>query len=251
MASIKPKKLSCKIAYNFAAYRQENLPQGDMKWAMGMNDHGGYALGTDGTLHRFGSWGYTPPKSVNIIQAVATTGRVCSLDTDGGLSCSGYTKDDTMPPKPVGGWTQFAMSTGICAIQATDKRIKCWGSWGHGTKCSGDCPQLVSATWCSGPCPATPDLGPAVSVHGGYGDAYCAVMEDQTVKCWRQHQSKGAQLAAGAAAVGKVKLLRMDLHNSPCVVTLTNEIKCWDQTFESVGFKIPNDVSYEGSCAQA
>jgi alpha-tubulin suppressor-like RCC1 family protein len=180
---------------------------------------------------------------------------VCSVNAAGALFCWGrnfegqlgvVTTDPWSPtPQPVNlGGPAKAVSLGgyhTCALLGDDT-VKCWGDSGHGQAGTGQLPHPADVT-----SPTTVNLGLGRTAKAiATGDYHsCAILDDDTVKCWGKNDS--GQLGTGdfieaytpSAPVsfdngdGTFTELKAKALITPalatCALTLNDQVFCWGE----------------------
>lgn len=200
----------------------------------GQNSYGQLGNGNTGS-------GNTPIPVTGLTNVVAmTTGSIhtCALLVDTTVKCWGYNTSGELGdgsngynPLPVsvgGGLTNVvsisASSSKTCALIG-DGSVKCWGDGSYGQMGDG------SASWGARRLPVSVSgLSGVRSISSGYLQT-CAVLADNTVKCWgggADPYAYSVNILSPLTITGVSNVDKISTHyNSVCATLLSSEIKCW------------------------
>ncbi len=146
-------------------------------------------------------------------------GANCAISSDGSVTC--WSGADAQNLAPVEGLSNVSQLSTQCAL--TSGKVLCWGSNGYGQVGDG------TTTERSSPTPVQ-QLGGTVTQIASGGSHVCALMSDQSLKCWGKDGFFGPidygpypLLIKGLGAVASVAAEA----SNTCVIQVDHTVQCW------------------------
>jgi alpha-tubulin suppressor-like RCC1 family protein len=195
-------------------------------------------LGNGSTINSFVPVGVTGISGATTIGA--GNSHSCALLSGGGVMCWGQNTygqlgDDTMVSSPIAqGSSPGVNPIGVAAGWGhscelfPDGTVQCWGDNGYGELGQG----IYGGTFAS-PVPVS-GLNSATGISGSYA-ATCALLPDQTVKCWGYGYGQSPVAISGVSGAVSISASGSSWSHA-CAVLATGKVSCWgDNSWGQLG----------------